>query len=95
MIDLVAHSPRYLLIGVIWAFCCSICSFFFFNAALNYLDVTKVSILSTFEPVAAILFGLLLFNERIDIYGVIGVILVIVSLLLGEIREPVTETEKA
>ncbi|MCR5096070.1 MAG: DMT family transporter [Erysipelotrichaceae bacterium] len=84
----VMADPHYLLIGICWALCCSILSYFFFNAALDYLDVTKVSILSTFEPVATILFGLFLLGEHIDLYGVIGVILVITSLILGEVKDP-------
>lgn len=91
VLNVVTSEPKYILIGIIWAFCCSICSFFFFNASLNYLDVTRVSMLSTFEPVAAILFGLFLFNERIDFYAVIGVILVIVSLMLGELKDPASD----
>ena len=87
IVNVFMADPRILLICILWAFCCSICTYYLFNRALSYLDVETASLLSTFEPVAAVLFGLFLFNEKLDMFGVIGVVLVIVSLVINEIKE--------
>ena len=87
IVNVFMANPKILLICILWAFCCSICTYYLFNRALSYLDVETASLLSTFEPVAAVLFGLFLFNEKLDVFGMIGVVLVIVSLVINEIKE--------
>lgn len=80
------YEPELLLFIALWALCCSIFTYYLFNTALSYLDIVTASMLSTFEPVAAVLFGVILFHEQQGLSGWIGVILVIVSLILIELK---------
>lgn len=79
-------DPGLLLFVASWALCCSILTYFLFNTALSYMNIVTASMLSTFEPVAAVLFGVLLFNEKQGLFGWIGVIFVVVSLILIEYK---------
>ncbi|MCR4633641.1 MAG: DMT family transporter [Erysipelotrichaceae bacterium] len=79
-------DPKLIFFIALWALCCSIFTYYLFNTALSYLNIVTASMLSTFEPVAAVLFGVLLFNERQGLFGWIGVILVIASLILIEYK---------
>jgi len=76
----------YLFINVLWAICCSIATYYLFNKAIDHMEVSKASILLTFEPLAATLLGVLLFQERIDFWGILGVVCVFTALLLTEIK---------
>ncbi len=80
-------SVRNASVMVLWALCCSAGPYYLFNRALQDMDVMKASLLSTFEPVAAVLFGVFLFHEQIDLFGVIGVILVLASLIISELKK--------
>jgi drug/metabolite transporter (DMT)-like permease len=79
------RDPKLILICLVWTICCSILTYYLFNSALSYLDVSRASLLSTFEPVAAVIFGVVLFHEQIDVFGIIGIIMVFVSLVLNEL----------
>ncbi len=81
-----ASEPRLILFLALWALCCSILTYYLFNTALSYLDIVTASLLSTFEPVAAVLFGVFLFNEKQGLFGWIGVFLVLASLILIELK---------
>lgn len=79
-------EPRLILFLALWALCCSIFTYYLFNTALSYLDIVTASLLSTFEPVAAVLFGVFLFNEKQGLFGWLGVFLVLASLILIEVK---------
>ena len=91
IITVLSSRPQYILICTLWALTNAVCTCYLINTALNYIDVVKVSMLSTFEPVAAVLFGTILFKEKIDIYGIIGVIMVVISLIIPELKKKDTE----
>lgn len=80
------EDPKLILFLMLWALCCSILTYYLFNTALSYLDIVTASLLSTFEPVAAVLFGVFLFNEKQGFFGWIGVFLVLASLILIEVK---------
>lgn len=85
IVTIYMSQPKYLIINCLWAVVCSICTYYLFNTSLKYISISKASILSTFEPVAAVIFGIVLFREPIDLYGVIGVGCVLLSLILIEL----------
>ena len=91
IVNVLINRPQYILICTLWALTNAVCTCYLVNTALNYIDVVKVSMLSTFEPVAAVLFGMILFKEKIDIYGIIGVIMVVISLIIPELKKKDTE----
>lgn len=84
---IVLSNGKILMIFVLWAICCSIATYYCFNTAIAYMPISSASLLSTFEPVAAVLFGVFLFHESLDLFGILGVILVIVSLIIAESKK--------
>lgn len=53
-----------------------------FTVALNYVEAGKVAILSSGEPVAAMVFGILFFNEVPTLLSLLGLVLVLLALFL-------------
>ena len=82
IVSVMTGDPKLLLTYFLWAVCCSLLPYYLFNVALSSLDLMSASLLSTFEPVAAVLFGIFLFQEKIDLFGMIGVLFVLISLIL-------------
>lgn len=75
-------NPSFLFNSLLWAICCSMCPYYLFNRSLKGLNVTEASMLSTFELIFAVLFGIIFFNEPFDFANVIGAVLVFVSILI-------------
>ncbi len=55
---------------------------YFVFVALRYIDSTKASILSVFEPIVTIILGVIFLNEKITIVQYIGVGVVLVGTLI-------------
>ena len=59
--------------------------------APELLPNAKAAIISVFEPVEAILLGVLLFQERLTVRGWIGIFLVIGAILLVNLQKAKNE----
>lgn len=57
------------------------------SVGIKYVGSAKAAIISVFEPVEAILLGVLLFGERLTLRGWIGIILVIGAILLVNLQQ--------
>ena len=64
-----------------------------YTLAMRRLDATTTSSLGIAEPASAALFGILLFDERIDIYIGAGMLLILAAILLTCKNEKITEYE--
>lgn len=53
-----------------------------YNTALKTIPASKASIAATFEPVAAALFGYVLFNQTMDGFGIAGIVCELAALVL-------------
>ena len=60
-------------------------AYILYFSALTDLEPVKIAVLGYVEPVLAVLSGALLLNERVDVYTVIGAILIIGSALISEL----------
>lgn len=58
------------------------CSILFMSLALRYVGPTKTSILTAIEPLTAIFFGVLLFDETLTLKQIIGVAVILFSVTL-------------
>ena len=86
VVSIVTGRLSYLLIICLWAICCSVCTYYLFNSALKHISVTRASIISSFELVFAVLFGVFLFSEPFGMANLLGVVLVILSIVCMERR---------
>lgn len=59
-------------------------AYIFYFDAIKTLSPIKIAIIGYVEPVLSVLIGALLLNEPMDIYGIIGTILIIGSAIVSE-----------
>ena len=67
---------------------CSLAAQWLYTAALKTIPASRASIAATFEPVAAALFGLVLFGQKMDGFGVAGIVCEIAALVLLQLSAP-------
>jgi len=77
-----AASPVAALLSVAMGICCSICSYMLFNTGLKRMGASKASLIATFEPVAAALFGAVLFHEELDFWAILGIVCEMAALVM-------------
>ena len=51
--------------------------------ALNYVEVSKASVLAIIEPVAATIIGLIAFNEVLTVNTVVAMVIILLSVLVA------------
>ena len=67
---------------------CSLAAQWLYTAALKTIPASRASIAATFEPVAAALFGLVLFGQKMDAFGVAGIVCEIAALVILQLPAP-------
>lgn len=60
--------------------CVTILPYILFNIGLNHLEAGIASVLGSTEPVAAMVFGIIIYHEIPSILSILGLVIVIVSL---------------
>ena len=65
-----------------------------YSTALKYMESSRASIIASFEVVAASLFGVVLFGEKLGFLNVIGIICVVLALILLQLKFPVRFVKK-
>ena len=65
---------------VVSAFVCLAFPYLALNVSLRHLEAGKASILTSSEPIAAMIFGLIIYAETPSVYGVCGLIITVVAL---------------
>ncbi|MBR6700325.1 MAG: EamA family transporter [Firmicutes bacterium] len=58
--------------------------------ALNYVEVSKASVLAIIEPVAATIIGLIAFNEALTFNTVVAMVIILCSVLVANIKSKKT-----
>ena len=69
-----------LLIGL--GICTYVVPFFLYNLSLKSLSAGTASALGVIEPMAATIYSIVIFHDIPDIYSIIGIILVLISVVL-------------
>lgn len=86
-----AENPQILGWGVVLALVVTVLPYLFYTLGLRTVEAGKASVMATVEPVVATLVGFIIFSEPLSICGIIGIILVVISLAMLNIK---TEKEK-
>ncbi len=73
----VPHSPLMWINIVMLAIVPTVLSFICTNASIEKIGSTSAAALGVFEPVTAVIFGVLLFNEHLTLRGIIGLVLIL------------------
>lgn len=82
-----AAHPAALVLNIAMGVACSVATELLYNTAVKTLPSSKASILATFEPVAAALFGLVLFDQTLDVFGWLGIACELLALVLLRLPE--------
>ena len=90
-----ADPVRNNLIILAHALCLSVLPYMFFNIALNYLETGIVSVLASVEPVAAMVFGILLYGEIPSFLCLAGLVVVLAALAVLSLSGPEAEGSPA
>lgn len=56
--------------------------YFCYSIALKHMESSKASIIASFEVAAASLFGAVLYGETLNVYNLVGILLVVAALIL-------------
>ena len=75
-------SAECLFTGIMLALLITVAPYLLYTAGLEKTETGKASVMASAEPVTATLIGAVLFSEKLEISGVIGVFLVICSVIL-------------
>lgn len=81
-------QPQVLLFAFGLAIVPTVLAYILYTLGLTHIESSRASILSTIEPVVAIIIGVAVFGDRLDGWQTLGVLLVLSSVLL------VAETKK-
>ena len=75
--------PSTLALGVVTF----VIPYLFYALGMKELHAGTASVLSTVEPLSACIFGIVLFKEKINVFSVVGMILILLSVILLGLAE--------
>lgn len=78
-------DTRSLLIIILLGFVHTGLAYIFYFNSISVLPIHKVVIIGYIEPVLSVIVGVLVFNEPISIFGIIGAVLIILAALFSEL----------
>jgi drug/metabolite transporter (DMT)-like permease len=70
----------------------TVCPYILYTFGLSRIEASNATIIASIEPVVATLIGAFAFHERMGIQGIIGVMLVIVSIIMVNVKIPNKKT---
>ncbi|MBR6513401.1 MAG: EamA family transporter [Clostridia bacterium] len=88
LVDKIKAEPTIVLISLAQAVVSCLAPYVLYTMGLKYTDASNASIMSTVELVAATIIGFTAFGENPGIFGIIGIVLVIGSVVMLNIRLP-------
>ncbi|RSL30506.1 EamA family transporter [Salibacterium salarium] len=82
-----------ILFAIGLAFVPTVLGYILYTYGLTYIESSRASILTTIEPVVAILIGVTVFGDILDGWQIVGVLLVLTSIFVVSEREKDTENQ--
>lgn len=68
--------------AIVFALVSTVLPYLLYTAGLQFVENGKASILASIEPVVATMFGVVLFHEKMTWMGLVGMVLVLVSIFI-------------
>jgi len=78
----IISPPQSLPLSILFAFVSAVLPYVFYTYGLKYTEAGKASIIATLEAVVASISGVLVFGEKIQPAGVLGIILVLLAVAM-------------
>lgn len=89
-------EPKYILLALVMGLVGSCTPFALYTLGLRYMEASKAAILATLEPIVTALVGTFFYKEPIDIFVVVGIVMVLVAGILCSAKpqdKPQTEPQ--
>ena len=58
-----------------------------YSTGLEHMESSKASILASVEPVVSALFGVLVFHERLSVWGILGIGMVLSAIVVLNVKK--------
>ena len=83
-------EPKYILLALIMGLIGSCTPFALYTLGLRYMEASKAAILATLEPIVTALVGTFFYKEPIDLFIIIGIVMVLAAGILcsGKSNKP-------
>lgn len=78
----ISASPLCIVTGILLALLITVAPYLLYTAGLENTSPGKASVMASVEPVMATVVGILLFKEKPDIFGIVGIVMVIASVAM-------------
>lgn len=88
VVNVATGSGHMLLFCLAFGILCTVVPYLTYTLGLQYVENGKASIIASIEPVTATLLGVFLFQEKITVTGILGVILVLAALMICNEKQP-------
>lgn len=75
-------EPKYILLALVMGLVGSCTPFALYTLGLRYMEASKAAILATLEPIVTALVGTFFYKEPIDIFVIVGIVMVLVAGIL-------------
>ena len=82
MAEKISASPLCIVTGILLALLITVAPYLLYTAGLENTSPGKASVMASVEPVMATVVGILLFKEKPDIFGIVGIVMVIASVAM-------------
>ena len=79
----VTQSVPMILLALGLGCACTVIPYLAYTIGLRHMENSKASIFATVEPVMATVFGAVVFQEGLTLFGVLGIVLVVVALFIS------------
>ena len=76
------NEPKYILLALVMGLVGSCTPFALYTLGLRYMEASKAAILATLEPIVTALVGTFFYKEPIDLFIVIGIVMVLAAGIL-------------
>ena len=70
------------IISAVFAFLCTVVALSLLQVGIKHIGASEVAVISTFEPITSVIFGILLLNEKITPIKIIACILIFSGVLI-------------
>ncbi|VBB07231.1 Hypothetical protein LUCI_2475 [Lucifera butyrica] len=80
IVEIVVNTPMAMVAVVVVSLTCSVIPYILYTTALRQIEVSKVSIIASIEPVVATLLGVWIFREPLSVNGVAGIACVLFAI---------------
>ncbi len=92
MIQCLGNNPELIGQGIVWTVLTTVAAYLLYTKGLSGMESGKASILATIEPVMATMVGAALFEEKLTVTAVLGILFVLFSsiMMVGKEKEDCT-----